>query len=332
MKIFATLYDNRYNKLYDISEAILDLTISTKIEDDPGKATFKLIKRDDIAFWEGATVSITVDNINMFKGFVFKKKRGKDVDIIDVICYNQLRYLKNKDYAIFENMTIYEIFSNLCERFAPRVKYRVVDKSSHKCTPRNNVACAIYEMIQEALRDTLINSGKWFIIRDNFGVLEHVDIMSRRSGLILGDGSGVEDLLYETSIDKDTYNQIKLYRENKDTSKREIFIVNDTVNSGDTLNYWGVLQLYEKVDEDLNLAQIEHRAMGMLKLYNNTKRSLRLQCRGFPSIEAGSIIQCSIKDLGDLSMNSDLLITSCTHNIANEDHTMTLDMEVVTNV
>ena len=110
MSIYATLYDNRNEKAYNISEVISNLEISTKIQDDPGKCTFDLLKCDGIAFWEGATVSIVLDGYKMFRGFVFSKKRNKDVDIISVTCYDQLRYLKNKDSYVFEN-NLYQIGS-----------------------------------------------------------------------------------------------------------------------------------------------------------------------------------------------------------------------------
>lgn len=329
MNIYATLYDNRNDKLYDISEVVSDLEITTNIEDDPGKATFNIIKCDGIEFWEGATVSIQVDAYKMFKGYVFSKKRDKNVDIISVTCYDQLRYLKNKDSYVFENMTSDEIFAKICNDFV--LKYRVVDKSSHICTPRSNDATALYEMIKAALDDTLTHSKQWYIIRDNYGVLEHINVYSLQAGIMLGDESGVSDFTYETSIDKDTYNQIVLYRDNENTGKRDKFIVNDTINGGSNIKAWGILQLYEKVDEKLNIAQIEQKAMNMLKLYNNTKRSLKLTSIGVPKVCAGSIFKCSIKDLGDLSLNSYMLVTKCTHKISNGQHTMELTTEVVTN-
>ena len=148
---------------------------------------------------------------------------------------------------------------------------------------------------------------------------------------MLGDKSGVTDFTYESSIDKDTYNQIKLYRDNESSGKREIFIVNDTVNGGNNLKAWGILQLYEKVDENLNIAQIESRARSMLRLYNNTKRTLKLTSIGVPKVCAGSIFKCYIEDLGDISLNSYMLVTQCSHKISNGVHTMELTTEVVRN-
>lgn len=329
MTIYATLYDNKNEKLYDISDVIGNLEITTNIENDAGKASFDLIKCDDIQFSEGATVSIQLDGHKMFRGFVFSKKSTQDLEIVSVTCYDQLRYLKNKDSYVFENMTSDEIFARICNDFV--LSYRVVDKSSYVCAPRSNDATALYDMIKSALDDTLINTSRWYIIRDNYGVLEHINVMSLFAGVILGDTSGVTGYTYETSIDKDTYNQIKLYRDNQETGKREIFIVNDTVNGGDKLKSWGILQLYEKVDENLNTSQIEQKALQMLKFYNNTKRSLKLECLGVPKMCAGSIFQCYIDDLDGSLLNSYMLVTQCTHKISEGVHTMSLTTEVVNN-
>lgn len=329
MELKASIYDNRYSKAYDISQVISNLSISTYIEDNAGKATFDIIKCNNIAFWEGATVSIEIDGYKMFRGYVFAKKRSKDVNKISVTCYDQLRYLKNKDSYRFEGMTSDQIFAKICQDNV--LKYKVVDKSNYVCAPRSNSATGLYEMIKTALDDTLINTRQWYIIRDNFGVLEHINVYSLQAGILLGDKSGIIDFTYETSIDKDTYNQIKLYRSNEASGKIDVFIVNDTINGGRNLKEWGILQLYEKVDANLNVAQIEQQARNMLKLYNNTKRSFKLTSLGVPHVCAGSIFRCVIEDLGDLSLNSYLMVTECTHKISNGEHTMELSTEVVTN-
>ena len=326
MTIYATLYNNQTSKLYNISEVMSNLEITTKIQDDPGKATFDLILCNDISFSEGATISIQIDGYKIFKGFVFSKKQTSESNIISVTCYDQLRYLKNKDSYVFENMTSDQIFSKICRDYV--LKYQVVDKSSYICAPRSEDATALYDIIKNALDDTLINSKEWYIIRDNYGVLEHINIYSLQAGIMLGDKSGITDFTFETSIDKDTYNQIKLYRDNEDSGKREIFIVNDTINGGNTIKAWGILQLYEKVDENLNLSQIEQKARSMLKYYNSTRKSLKIEAIGVPSICAGSIFKCSI---GELSLNRYLLVTQCSHKVSNGVHTMSLTTEVIDN-
>ena len=327
MRIKVHIYDNRNGTTFDASEVVSDITITTYLEDNPGKLEFTVLASDTLTFAEGATVSVVLDGYDMFKGFVFTKSHTEDAHKIKVTCYDQLRYLKNKDSRVFENVTSSQIFEQLCKDFV--LKYRVVDASSHICAPRSEDATSLYDMIKNALDDTLMNTRKWYFIRDNFGTLEHLNIASCVRPEMLGDNSFVTGFDYTTSIDQDVYNQIKLYRDNEVTGKRDVFIVNDTVNGGDKIRRWGILQLYEKIDEKYNIAQIESRALQMLKYYSSVRQSLTLKCLGVKEFFAGCVFKCQIADLGDTSLNSYLLVTECTHTISNDAHTMSIKTEVV---
>jgi hypothetical protein len=297
------------------------------LEDNPGKLEFTILATSPLTFAEGATVSVVLDGYNMFKGYVFKRSRTEDTNKVKVTCYDQLRYLKNKDSRVFENVTSNQIFEQLCKDFV--LKYKTVDRSSHVCAPRSEDATSLYDMIKNALNDTLVNTGEWYFIRDNFGTLEHLNITSCVRPEVLGDKSFVTGFDYETSIDDAVYNQIKLYRDNQETGKRDVFIVNDTINGGEKIRQWGILQLYEKVDEKYNAAQIESRALSMLKYYCDTRRSLTLHCIGVKEFFAGCIFKCQLADLGDTTLNSYLMVTECTHKLSNEKHTMDIKTEVV---
>lgn len=327
MKLEMTIYNNVSGVTFDVSQVVSDITITTYLEDNPGKLEFTILAKSPLSFSHGATVSVILDGYKMFKGFVFKKSCNEDAKKIKVTCYDQLRYLKNKDSRVFENLTSDKIFEQLCKDFV--LKYKTVDASSYICAPRSEDATSLYDMIHNATNDTLVNTGEWYFIRDNFGTLEHLNIKSCLREEVLGDKSWVTGFDYETSIDEDVYTQIKLYRDNEETGKREVFIVNDTVNGGSRLKQWGILQLYEKIDEKYNIAQIESRALQMLKYYSSARRSLTLHCLGVKEFFAGCTFKCKIADLGDISLNSYLLVTECTHKISNETHTMDIKTEVV---
>lgn len=328
MNVYVTLYNNRTGVTQDISEVVSNISISTYIMDTPGKCTFQVITPTIISIPHGSTISVQLDGVKMFRGFVFTTKYTKETEIVDVTAYDQLIYLgKNKDTYVFENMTSDQIFAKICDDFV--LRYRVVDPSPYVCAPRNNSDTKLYDMIKYALNDTLANIQQWFMIRDNFGTLEHVNVYSLQAGVIIGDRSGLTNFTFETSIDNETYNQIKLYRDNQATGKRELFIVNDTINGGANLRNWGILQYYDKVDDNLNIAQIEQRAIGMLGLYNHATETLQLESLGVARMHAGSIFQAQIENMGDTSINSYMLVTECTHTIQNDLHTMSLKTEVV---
>lgn len=327
MKLEMSIYNNVSGTTFDVSNVVSDISITTYLEDNPGKLEFTILEESPLSFSHGATVSVILDGYKMFKGFVFKKSCDEDTKKVKVTCYDQLRYLKNKDSRVFENVTCNKIFEQLCKDFV--LKYKTVDASSYICAPRSEDATSLYDMIHNAIDDTFVNTGQWYFIRDNFGTLEHLNIKSCLRDEVLGDKSLVTGFDYESSIDEDVYTQIKLYRDNEDTGKRDVFIVNDTVNGGDKLKRWGILQLYEKIDEKYNIAQIESRALQMLKYYCSTRRSLTLHCLGVKEFFAGCTFKCKIADLGDVSLNSYLLVTECTHKISNGEHTMDIKTEVV---
>lgn len=327
MKLKVIIYNNVKDISYDVSKAVSDITITTYLEDNPGKLEFTVLKKSPLSFSHGATVSVVLDGHKMFKGFVFKKSSNEDNNKIKVTCYDQLRYLQNKDSRVFEGVTSSQIFEQLCKDFV--LKYKVVDASSYVCPPRSEDATSLYDMIKNAMDNTLANAGQWFFIRDNFGTLEHRNVKNCIRDEVLGDKSFVTGFDYESSIDEDVYTQIKLYRDNQETGKREVFIVNDTVNGGKKLKKWGILQLYEKVDENYNLAQIEARALQMLKYYGSARNSLTLHCLGVKEFFAGCIFKCSISKLGGASVDSYLLVKECTHKISGDYHTMDIKTEVV---
>ena len=327
--ISCKLYDYKTKKAYDISDAVSDLQIVTKISDDPGKATFSIITPDKpLNFNEGAGVEIKLNGHGMFKGYVFKKKINQDKYKIEVTAYDQLRYLKNKDSMVFRGKTSNQIFAQICDEFV--LKYKVRDASSYVCASKSNDNCTLYEMIQNALDDTLIHTGEWFIIRDNFGTLEHVNVYSLQPRILIGDGSGLSEFDYETSIDDKTYNQIKLYRDDQKSGKRKVWVVNDTKNGGKNLLNWGVLQLYDKVDDNLTEAQVKQKAYDLLDLYNHPTRTLKLTSIGHYKVTAGSVLRVNIKDMGNMNIDNEVvLVTSCTHKIEDSVHTMELEVQVM---
>ena len=87
----------------------------------PGKLTFTTVKigsgsSTPMAFSEGDPVCFYYDNQLVFLGYVFTKKRDKE-HRIEVTCYDQIRYLKNKYTYVFEKKTATQIIQSLCADF-----------------------------------------------------------------------------------------------------------------------------------------------------------------------------------------------------------------------
>lgn len=137
------------------------------------------------------------------------------------------------------------------------------------------------------------------------------------SNVVIGDKSLLTDYTYKTDIDSQTYNSIKLARPNKSTGLWETFVAQDSNN----IAQWGLLQLYQTVDEDANDAQIQAQAKASLQYYNQRMRTITVDSIGVPGLRAGQMVLMKVPDLGDINLDQYVLLEKVTHTWKNEEHT-----------
>lgn len=323
MNIEIIVQDSKSGIAYDISEVVTPVKWETSLINQPGKLTFSYLEDEKISISEGSPLFLKIDGKGVFFGYVFKRGKKKN-KTVPVTAYDQMRYLKNKDTYVLSGLTASQIFTKICKDFS--LDGVVKEASSYVNSPRVNDNKTLFEIMQHAINETLINTGNWYMIKDNFGKLEFVSINSLKTDVFIGDESLLIDFDFESSIDNDTYNRIKLIKENKETKKREIYIVKD---SG-AIKQWGLLQYFEKMDEKANPAQIKARADMLLKLKNRVTKKLKLDCLGDLKIAAGSGIVVGISDLvkEGIAVNQYFMVTTCTHTFKNDLHTMQLEVQV----
>lgn len=83
-----------------------------------------------------------------------------------------------------------------------------------------------------------------YVLYDDFGQICLKNLERMKVGLII-DEETAQNFDYQSSIDTDTYNKVKLVYDNEKTGKREVYIAQDTSN----MNKWGVLQYFDTIDE-----------------------------------------------------------------------------------
>ena len=319
-----TLADSESPKQFHLGEVLTEVSWETTLLDQPGKLTFTI--EDNLAemFFEGSNVVLTVEGIKVFDGYVFTRKRTES-DTMSVTVYDRLRYLQNKDVYVFENATPEEVFTKICKEH--QLPYKVVTGSTYKTSPVAHDNKTLYSMIIRALDEAFISTGVYLMIRDNAGTLELIDIATLTTNLLIGDASLLTGFDFESSIDSETYNYIKLTQENKDKQVRNVYVVKDS----DNIYKWGRLQYYEKMDADANEAQIKEKADQLLKLYNRKTKTLQVKCLGDVRISAGCGVALEIAKLSTegIAQRQFVFVSKASHKISKEEYTMTLTLEVV---
>lgn len=311
--------------IYDLSNLASKVSTSKPIDSSTGKCSFSLdtnIYKIDLPM--GSTISLKVTEggktKGKFFGYIFSVEPGEKST--NYTAYDQLRYLKNNESYVLTNMTHEMVIRNIGKDF--QLRLGTIEGVGYRLPERVEDNKALGDIIQRALDFTLQGTGRMFIIRDEFGYLCCRDVSRLMTNIVIGDNSLMKDYTYKADIDNETYNAIKLYKDNQDTGKREVYIVKDSNNQ----RRWGVLQKFQSIDENTTDAQAREKASQLLSLYNKVNRTLKLKCKGVLDLEPGNGIYLQLNNIPGIKYNQNAIISKIDDTYENGIHSM--DIEVMT--
>ena len=292
-----------------------DVVWETQRSGTPASLKFTVVKDDTLSFHEGNPVSFRFNGQNVFYGYVFSKSRSDSL-LIDVTCYDQTRYFKNKDTISYENKTYAELVKMLAADYGLTVGTLVDTKYK---IPQRIEEGTIFDIFGNASDLTVINTGRVYNLFDDFGKLTlkaYADMLLP----IYIDEDTAQDYSYTSSIDSDVYNRIKLAYDNGDTGEREVHVLNDTTSQAK----WGVLQYYAKLDSALSTADLQAKAKALLQYYNVIRRELTMKkVFGDVRARAGASVAVGM-GLGDINIKNYMCIEKAKHTFSHGLHTMDL--------
>lgn len=299
-----------------------DISVSSERAASPASISFSfyldVLAENDITIEEGNTVEFYVNDFPMFKGYVFTQSRGLDGEV-KITAYDQLRYFKNKYTYQYTNMKASEVLAMVAEDF--KLVTGDIEDTGYVIPIRTEDSKTLFDIVLMAVELTLVATKKMFILYDDFGKVSLKNIESLRCGLMLTDDETLTDFEYKTDIDSDTYNQIKLYKDNEETGKRDTYMVRDSEN----ISKWGILQQYEQAESGMNEAQIMDYAERWLKVKNRVKKTLKIECLGVGAgeekIRGGSIIYIKIDRFG---INNWFVCESVKHTFSDNQHELSI--------
>ncbi len=288
------------------------------MEGVPSKLTFTVVKGQVLNFQEGNPVRLRINDKNVFFGFVFKKQRSGEHHI-KVTAYDQIRYLKNSDTIVFQNASASDILKQI-KTVNPSLQLGDIDETGYKLDSYIADNKSYIEMVMEALNETTLYTNKKYLLYDEFGKLHLKDIDNLIVPELIITDENIVDFDYETSIDSDVYNKIKILVKDDQAGIRDWYIAQDT----NSINNWGLLQKHETVGTNTN-AQLK--ADSLLKLHNKKKRTLDLKgVDGDLNVRAGFRVMIAL-NLGDIILQNFLIVETVKHTFRENEHTM--DIRVI---
>ncbi len=289
--------------------------LSSSRRGGPGTLKFTVLKDAAMAdlggFAEGALAQLFVEGKPLFQGYIFSKQRDKE-GAIECTAYDQIRYLKNKDVLRYKNM----LASDVVKLIAADNNLQIgeIEPTGYIIPWRSEFNATLLDMIETALDLELSHKGQMFVLYDDCGRLTLKNIAQMRVDILI-DAGAAENFDYTSSIDEQTYNQIKLASEDRQ-KKYE-------ATDEEHVKLWGKLQYFDTLKEGENG---QAKADALLKLYNSKTRRLKInRALGDVRVRAGCLVGVAL-DLGDIVANTLMLVEKVTHTFKESEHLMDLTL------
>ena len=318
MKTELLIHNKITGKIWECSNSVTTVSWETQRTDTAGRLTFTLIKSGDISFWEGDVVRFSVDGQLQFYGWVFTKSKDR-WGVIEVTCYDRLRYFKANASYSFYGQTAGQIIQQIAADLQVDVGKIADTGYAIPTVVEEDQSC--FDIIGSAVQQTLLNTGDIYVFFDDGNGVALQRPQDMISNVLIGDMSLLTDYTYKTDIDSQTYNSVKLARPNEETGRADVVAKEDPEN----IAQWGLLQLYQTVDGDVNTAQMQAQAEATLQYYNRRLRTLSVETLGVPGLRAGQMVLMKVQGLGDINLDKYVLLEKVTHTWENEQHTMTFE-------
>ena len=291
------------------------INLESSRQGEPSSLKFTCIQDDVLDITEGNAVKMLVDGVNVFYGFIFDKQCDKKKQW-QITAYDQLRYFKNKDTYVYANKRADQVVSMVAKDFGLNVG--TLDNTSYVIASKVEDNKTLFDIVQNALDDTLRNTKRLYVLYDDFGKLTLKDSENMLLNILIDEETG-ENYTYKSSINDNTYNQVKLLYNNDETGKREVFMAKDSKN----INNWGVLQYFDTID---NTQGASAKADALLKLYNTKTRNLKIsKAFGNVKVRAGCSVVVKL-DLGDVKVQNFMLVEKVKHTFEKDSYTMDLTL------
>jgi len=285
--------ENKSRGLLQIPIIDGDIEVTFNRQGSAGKLQCNIVKGEGLDYQEGNAVAFYVDDDVFFYGYVTSKKRTSD-QIIKTTCYDQLFYLKNKDILQYSNWSYSDLLKNICKK--NHLLIGAIEDTKFKIPSRVENGKEYFEMLKFASDITLANTNKIYVLFDDKGKISLKNIENMKVENIIN-YDNTEDFDYQTSIEKGVYNRVHL-------------------------------RLLDDNNKEIKSAiNLDGKAKELLKFLNRKHRTLKIKNTiGDIKVRAGSLVPVNFADIGDISVNSYMIVNSVTHRFSEGYHFMSLEV------
>lgn len=308
------------NDNMDLSEIVDTAEYTSTLNNGASVLKFECAFSQDIKYDMGDTVRLVVDDNVLFFGYLFDSTVSGQK--IKFTCYDQLVYLAAKNSFMLKNQPLTQSINDISYLYSDGLRVRLgnIENTELNLKAKNVDDKSGLDVAYELIDENRLANGYWYALYDYNGALNLTDIVNMRLPIAIGDNSLGHDYEYSISIKNDTYNYIKSAKDDKASGTRNIFIAQDSKS----IQKWGKLVYYNKINAELNDTQISQQSNMILLLKNRPTQQLRVNSLGDIRVRGGSGVKVEISDI---NINFWAVVTKVVHKFKGNEHTMSLDLD-----
>ena len=256
----------------------------------PAKLEFEVLKDDKLKFKNGSTVLAEYNGKCFFRGTLTTYKYSKN-GIMSITAYDPIFYLiRSKDTYNFKNKSADEIIKGIACDY--QIPFGHIDVTGYRFETLLCDNKSLMDIMLEALEKSVYLSKK----ENNFCLYyDPKDGLTLKSygGLLTNfyiDESNYSDYSFEGSIEKNSYNKLKVFynEPNAGDSKKKIQRFEIAEDKANQKEWGGILQLTLKADSREQALDIKD---PILKLYDLPTKTFTLKnVQGNVEVRAGMFV------------------------------------------
>lgn len=284
----------------------------------PSQLTYTVLKDTEINFPLGTRTALKVNGHLVWVGYTMYKRRTSD-QTIECTAYDQLRYLKMKITASYDNLTAGDIIKGIIDQNG--LELGTIDQTKEYKLTYVAEDKELLEIVDYVSQMHTAATDEVMIFFDDKGYLSWRKLDSLQVTDTLYTAGRMQDFEYTSSIEN-SYDSVVvdwLDAGGNDTGK--VIKVQDDNH----VKYWGLLRYHDQSNEGLEI--VKQKAQVLLDELNRETRKLQLKkCLGDVRVRGGSLIPVKL-NLGDMELLSMMVVRSVTHTIDAGAYFMDIEAE-----
>ena len=329
MNISLEVQNKDTGAVIDLSKATDDITVVWERIGQAGRLEANLHNIQRVYIPKGSPVFLKVNGTLFFKGYFFTNTFDRWGNT-KIVVYDALRYLKAKSSIMIQNNTASQLLVELIAKdFVDTGTFPLgaVEDTQYQIPWIMYEDKSYLDMLSDALKRTLLATGIVYNLYDDCGKLRITKAGNMIVPGTLTYGKEILDYKYTGTIDEDTYNSYRYVFSAVATGKNE-FPFDDANN----IRKWGLLQRYEVLSDNLNIAQLQAMAQATQLFYNRELKKVEIESLGRTNIRAGSMIDVNLGTIDNTEIRGLQLVNYVKHTFTNQLHKMHIRTQEIRNI